>query len=253
MNLPIVLGKVELSEVSFYYKQDKQVLKNINLLVNPGQVIALVGASGAGKTTLVKLISRFYDPQKGKISIDDIDIIDLDIVSLRRQIGIVPQENILFSGTIAQNIAYGQDQLDFKAIEKASQIANADSFIMQFPQGYHTWVGERGVNLSGGQKQRIAIARAVMLNPRIMILDEATSALDSSSEALVQEALERVMENRTVFVVAHRLSTIRNADCIVVLEDGQIVESGNHDQLLVKKGHYAKFYEQQYAKRLDQF
>ena len=253
LNLPIVLGKVELSEVSFYYKQDKQVLKNINLLVKPGQVIALVGASGAGKTTLVKLISRFYDPQKGKISIDDIDIRDLDIVSLRRQIGIVPQENILFSGTIAQNIAYGQDQLDFKAIEKASQIANADSFIMQFPQGYHTWVGERGVNLSGGQKQRIAIARAVMLNPRIMILDEATSALDSSSEALVQEALERVMENRTVFVVAHRLSTIRNADCIVVLEDGQIVESGNHDQLLVKKGHYAKFYEQQYAKRLDQF
>ena len=253
LNLPIVLGKVELSEVSFYYKQDKQVLKNVNLLVKPGQVIALVGASGAGKTTLVKLISRFYDPQKGKISIDDIDIIDLDIVSLRRQIGIVPQENILFSGTIAQNIAYGQDQLDFKAIEKASQIANAHSFIMQFPQGYHTWVGERGVNLSGGQKQRIAIARAVMLNPRIMILDEATSALDSSSEALVQEALERVMENRTVFVVAHRLSTIRNADCIVVLEDGQIVESGNHDQLLVKKGHYAKFYEQQYAKRLDQF
>jgi ATP-binding cassette subfamily B protein len=246
LNLPIVLGKVELSEVSFYYKQDKQVLKNVNLLVKPGQVIALVGASGAGKTTLVKLISRFYDPQKGKISIDD-------IVSLRRQIGIVPQENILFSGTIAQNIAYGQDQLDFKAIEKASQIANAHSFIMQFPQGYHTWVGERGVNLSGGQKQRIAIARAVMLNPRIMILDEATSALDSSSEALVQEALERVMENRTVFVVAHRLSTIRNADCIVVLEDGQIVESGNHDQLLVKKGHYAKFYEQQYAKRLDQF
>ncbi len=251
--LPTVSGKVEFSQVSFCYKHNEPVLKNLDLLVQPGQVIALVGSSGAGKTTLVKLISRFYDPQEGKISIDDIDIKDLNIVNLRRQIGIVPQETILFSGTIAQNIAYGQDQLDFKEIEKASQIANAHSFIMQFPQGYHTWVGERGVNLSGGQKQRIAIARAVMLNPRIMILDEATSALDSASEALVQEALERVMENRTVFVIAHRLSTVRNADCIVVLENGQIAESGNHDQLLIMKGHYAKFYEQQYAKGLDKF
>ncbi|WP_048326412.1 ATP-binding cassette domain-containing protein, partial [Crocosphaera watsonii] len=159
----------------------------------------------------------------------------------------------LFSGTIAQNIAYGQEELDYEAIENAAKIANAHSFISQFSQGYQTWLGERGVNLSGGQKQRIAIARAVLLNPRLMILDEATSALDSESEALVQEALERVMKNRTVFVIAHRLSTVRSADCILVLEKGQVVESGNHDQLLGKQGRYAKFYQQQYAKGTEEF
>ncbi|NQZ63564.1 ABC transporter ATP-binding protein [Crocosphaera sp.] len=253
LTLPQVTGKVEFSEVSFAYKLDKPVLRKLSLLAEPGQIIALVGSSGAGKTTLVNLLPRFYDPQDGEILIDGIDIKEVSLKSLRRQIGIVPQETTLFSGTIAQNIAYGQEELDYEAIENAAKIANAHSFISQFSQGYQTWLGERGVNLSGGQKQRIAIARAVLLNPRLMILDEATSALDSESEALVQEALERVMKNRTVFVIAHRLSTVRSADCILVLEKGQVVESGNHDQLLGKQGRYAKFYQQQYAKGTEEF
>ena len=252
LTLPQVTGKVEFSEVSFAYKLDKPVLRKLSLLAEPGQIIALVGSSGAGKTTLVNLLPRFYDPQDGEILIDGIDIKEVSFKSLRRQIGIVPQETTLFSGTIAQNIAYGQEELDYEAIEKAAKIANAHSFISQFSQGYQTWLGERGVNLSGGQKQRIAIARAVLLNPRLMILDEATSALDSESEALVQEALERVMKNRTVFVIAHRLSTVRSADCILVLEKGQVVESGNHDELLGKQGRYAKFYQQQYAKGTEE-
>ncbi len=253
LNLPQATGKVEYIDVSFAYKLDKPVLRKLSLLAEPGQIIALVGSSGAGKTTLVNLLPRFYDPQDGDILIDGIDIKDVSLTSLRRQIGIVPQETTLFSGTIAENIAYGQDSLDYEAIEKAAKIANAHSFISQFSQGYYTWVGERGVNLSGGQKQRIAIARAVLLNPQIMILDEATSALDSESEALVQEALERVMESRTVFVIAHRLSTVRRADCILVLEKGQVVESGTHDELLAKQGRYAKFYQQQYAKGTEEF
>ncbi len=253
LTLPQVTGKVEYCDVSFAYKLDKPVLRKMSLLAQPGQIIALVGSSGAGKTTLVNLLPRFYDPQDGQILIDGIDIKEVSLKSLRRQIGIVPQETTLFSGTIAQNIAYGQEELDYSAIETAAKIANAHSFISQFSQGYQTWVGERGVNLSGGQKQRIAIAIAVLLNPRIMILDESTSALDSESEALVQEALERVMENRTVFVIAHRLSTVRSADCILVLEKGQVVESGNHNELLAKQGRYAKFYQQQYAKGTEEF
>ncbi|XTZ10450.1 MAG: ABC transporter ATP-binding protein, partial [cyanobacterium endosymbiont of Rhopalodia yunnanensis] len=219
----------------------------------PGQILALVGSSGAGKTTLLNLLPRFYDPQEGQILIDGVDIRNVTLTSLRRQIGVVPQETTLFSGTIAQNIAYGQEELAQQSIEKAAKIANADSFISKLPQGYQTWVGERGVNLSGGQRQRIAIARAVLPNPRIMILDEATSALDSESEALVQEALERVMENRTVFVIAHRLSTIRRADCILVLEKGQVIEFGTHSELLVKEGRYAKFYKKQYSKGKEDF
>ncbi|ACK66403.1 ABC transporter related [Rippkaea orientalis PCC 8801] len=253
LTLPQVTGKVEYSHVSFAYQPGQPVLRDLCLLAEPGQIIALVGSSGAGKTTLVNLLPRFYDPQDGQIFIDGVDIKDVTLKSLRRQIGIVPQETTLFSGTIAQNIAYGQEELDFAAIEAAAKIANAHSFISQFPQGYHTWVGERGVNLSGGQRQRIAIARAVLLNPRIMILDEATSALDSESEALVQEALERAMENRTVFVIAHRLSTIRRADSILVLERGQVVESGTHSALLAKEGRYAQFYQQQYAQGKDAF
>jgi ATP-binding cassette subfamily B protein len=223
------------------------VLQNLNFLVHPGEMIALVGPSGAGKTTLVNLLPRFYDPQTGQILIDGINVQDVTLRSLRRQIGIVPQENTLFSGTIAQNIAFGQAEIDFQAVERAAQIANAHQFITQFSQGYHTWVGERGVNLSGGQRQRIAIARAVLLNPSILILDEATSALDSESEALVQEALERIMKERTVFIIAHRLATVRRADRILVLEQGQIVELGTHAQLLDKGGRYARFYAQQFS------
>ncbi|MBD2073394.1 ABC transporter ATP-binding protein [Phormidium sp. FACHB-592] len=246
VTLPTVTGKVEYRTVSFGYQIDQPVLKNLSFLALPGEAIALVGSSGAGKTTLANLLPRFYDPQSGHIFLDGVDVKDVTLSSLRRQIGIVPQETILFSGTIAQNIAFGQADLDLDTIQNAAKIANAHQFIVEFPQGYQTWLGERGVNLSGGQRQRLAIARAVLLNPRILILDEATSALDSESEALVQEALERLMQNRTVFIIAHRLATVRRADRILVLEQGQVVESGTHAELLDKSGRYARFYAQQF-------
>ena len=245
--LPSVKGKVEYQNIDFGYSPEKPVLKNLNLSVQPGEMVALVGASGAGKTTLVNLLPRFYDPQAGKILIDGVNIQEVTFSSLRRQIGIVPQEVILFSGTIAQNIAFGQVYYNLKEVETAAEVANIHQFISQLPEGYQTAVGERGVNLSGGQRQRIAIARAVLLNPRILILDEATSALDSESEALVQEALERLMQNKTVFVIAHRLATVRRADRILVMEGGKIVESGTHNQLLEKGERYARYYAQQFS------
>ncbi|MBD2576389.1 ABC transporter ATP-binding protein [Oscillatoria sp. FACHB-1406] len=269
--LPPVMGKVEYCNVNFTYPaatyfasiddedtpansrplessfQGKTpTLQNINFLVHPGETIALVGASGAGKSTLLNLLPRFYDPDAGEILIDGIKIRDVTLPSLRRKIGIVPQETILFSGTIAENIAFGQENFDLAAVEAAAKVANAHQFISQFSQGYYTYVGERGANLSGGQRQRIAIARAVFLNPQILILDEATSALDSESEALVQEALERIMRDRTVFVIAHRLATVRRSDRLFVLEKGQIVEAGTHAELLEKNGRYAQFYAQQF-------
>ena len=241
-----VTGKVEYNSVSFSYRPGISVINELNLLAAPGETIALVGSSGAGKSTLINLLPRFYDIDQGKILIDGVNIQDVTLKSLRQQIGIVPQETTLFSGTIAQNIAFGKITFDLKEIEKAAKIANAHQFINKLSQGYYTYVGERGVNLSGGQRQRIAIARAILLNPRILILDEATSALDSESEALVQEALERIMQERTVFVIAHRLTTVRRADQILVLENGRIVESGNHQELLDKNAVYARFYARQF-------
>jgi ATP-binding cassette, subfamily B, bacterial len=209
-------------------------------------VVALVGPSGSGKSSLVGLVPRFYDPQSGKILIDGTDVRDVTFKSLRRQIGIVPQDTILFSGTVAENIAYGQDSFDMTEVEKAARIANAHDFILGLPKGYQTMLGERGTNLSGGQRQRIAIARAVLLDPRILILDEATSALDTESEALVQEALNRLMDGRTVLVVAHRLSTIRQADRILVIEQGHVIEEGNHQDLMaIRSGLYRQLYERQ--------
>lgn len=245
--LSTVSGSVEYRGVRFGYQADQPVLQDLNLQVKPGEMIALVGASGAGKTTLVNLLPRFYDPDAGSILIDGVDIRQVTLQSLRRQIGIVPQETILFSGSIAQNIAFGQADFDQKAVEEAAKIANAHQFISAFSSGYQTWVGERGVNLSGGQRQRLAIARAVLLNPRILILDEATSALDSESEALVQEALERLMRDRTVFIIAHRLATVRRANRILVIEQGQIVEAGTHEELIERGDRYARFYAQQFS------
>ena len=244
--LPVVTGRVDYRDVSFAYGADQPVLNHVSLSAEPGQTIALVGLSGAGKTTLVNLLPRFYDVATGEILIDGVNIRQVTLQSLRRQIGIVPQENVLFSGTLAENIAFGQKEVKLAAVEAAARVANAHGFISQFSQGYHTWVGERGVNLSGGQRQRVAIARAVLFDPKILILDEATSALDAESESLVQEALDRLMQGRTVFVIAHRLATVRTCDRILVMEKGHIIESGTHTELIQQSGRYASFYTKQF-------
>lgn len=244
--MPRIKGEVIFDDVCFSYKENEKVLANINLHIKPGEMVAFVGHSGAGKTTLVNLIPRFYDVDSGDIKIDDINIQDVKIDSLRKQIGIVPQETILFKGTIAENISYGASEKTRDEIISAAKKANAHQFIKEFDNGYDTEVGERGVSLSGGQKQRISIARALLTEHRILILDEATSSLDLKSESLIQEALERLIKDRTTFVIAHRLSTIINADKIIVIEEGKIVEKGSHKKLIEKKGYYYKLYKSQF-------
>ncbi len=230
-------GKVQFDEVHFSYpsRPDLPVLKGINFTANPGETVAIVGPSGAGKTTLTALILRFYDVENGRILIDNQPTQNYHLTELRKQMAIVPQDVILFGGTIRENIAYGDTEASFEAIEEAARKANAEEFIQSFPDGYDTIVGERGIQLSGGQRQRIAIARAVLRDPAILILDEATSSLDSESERLVQEALDKLMKGRTSFVVAHRLSTIKNADKILVVDQGKIVETGTHNELIARE------------------
>ena len=234
---------ITFENVDFKYKDsDEKILKNINFTVKKGETMAFVGNSGGGKSTLVNLIPRFFDVSNGAIKIDGVNIKDYDVKSLRKNIGIVPQETFLFSGTILQNIKYGKRDATFDEIKEAAKKANAHDFIENLEEGYNTEIGERGVKLSGGQKQRIAIARAILENPQILILDEATSALDNESEKLVQDALEKLMGNKTTFVIAHRLTTIENSDKIVVLQQGEIKEIGTHTELLEKNGLYRSLY-----------
>ena len=238
--------KIQINDVSFKYESDDTILKNISFEIKKGSAVALVGSSGAGKSTLADLIPRFYDVNQGAIEIDGQDIRYVTLNSLRRLMGIVTQETILFNDTVKANIAYGQKDVDDEQVIAAAKAANALEFIEELPKGLDTVIGEKGVKLSGGQRQRLAIARAIMKNPPILILDEATSALDTESERLVQEALETLMTDRTVLVIAHRLSTVTNADKIIVLEKGQIKEMGTHDELIQKNGLYSNLYNIQF-------
>ena len=240
VHMPAIRGRVRFCGVSLEYEPGQIALRNVDLDVNPGEHIAIVGPSGAGKSSLVNLIPRFYDPVAGSVEIDGHDLRRVTIASLRRQIGLVPQETILFAGTVADNIAYGRPEASREEIEDAARVAGADAFIAALPQGYQTVLGEGGMQLSGGQRQRLALARAVLNDPAIYILDEATSALDSESEVAIQEAMARLTEGRTTLIVAHRLSTVRSAHRIVVVLDGRIAEIGQHDELTARDGVYSR-------------
>ncbi len=242
VEMPAIRGEVSFEDVTFGYNCEQLVLKGVNLLAKPGQMIALVGATGAGKSTMINLILRFYDVSSGAVKVDGIDVRSVTQASLRRQIGIVLQDNILFSGTVAENIAFGCPQATPAEIEVAAKVANIHDFITTLPEGYATRLGERGITLSKGQRQLISIARAVLVNPRILILDEATSSIDTRTEALVQEAIARLLENRTSFVIAHRLSTVTQANQVLVIQQGQIVEQGTHAELVAQQGVYANLY-----------
>jgi subfamily B ATP-binding cassette protein MsbA len=248
--LPPFSRSIRFEKVCFSYESEgegREILRDINLEVHAGEVLAVVGSSGAGKSTLVHLIPRFFDVTSGRLTIDGRDVRDTTLASLRSQIGVVAQDTVLFNDTVRNNIAYGQPGVPLKAVEAAAHAALAHDFIMDLPSGYDTVIGERGVRLSGGERQRIAIARALLKNAPILILDEATSALDSESEALVQSALQNLMIGRTVVVIAHRLSTVRRADRIVVLENGTTADIGPHEELMKKLGTYRRLYELQFA------
>jgi ATP-binding cassette subfamily B protein len=247
-DMPTITGQIQFENVSFRYDDgNTPALRNINFTAEPGQMIALLGQTGSGKTTLVTLISRFFDVTDGRLLIDGHDVRDVEIRSLRRQIGFVLQDSMLFSASIHDNIAYGRPSATREEVIRAATIANAHNFIMEFPEGYETEIGERGVTLSGGQRQRVAIARALLVDPRILILDDSTSSVDTQTEYEIQEALNELMKGRTTFVIAQRLNTVKNADQILVLDDGEIVERGKHDDLLAQNGRYAEIYRLQLA------
>jgi len=245
VRMPDIAGRVKFNKATFGYDKNHPVLHEIELDVAPGEMIGLVGHSGAGKSTMINLLARFYVAQEGSVEIDGTDIRHMHLEDLRRQIGIVPQESYLFSGTIMDNIAYSKPNATPEEIIRAAKAANAHDFIVNFPDGYETQVGERGQSLSGGERQRIAIARAILHDPKVLILDEATSSVDTATEKQIQEALARLVKNRTTFAIAHRLSTLRNANRLLVLEKGKQAELGTHDELVEKGGTYAKLVEMQ--------
>lgn len=244
-----VEGAIAFEELGFAYGDDTPVLRDFNLAIDAGSTLGVVGATGAGKSTVINLILRFYEPQTGRITIDGRDIADVDLGDLRRAIGLVSQEEFLFHGTVRDNIAYGTFEASDEAVVRAAEFAEADEFIDDLPQGYDTVIGERGQTLSGGQRQRISIARAVLNDPPILILDEATSAVDNETEAAIQRSMDRLAKDRTMIVIAHRLSTVRNADTIIVLDDGQIAEQGTHDELVAQGGVYARLWDIQTGRR----
>jgi ATP-binding cassette, subfamily B, multidrug efflux pump len=246
--LPEMHGHVQFQDVSIVYENARHPsIKHITLDARPGEIIALVGPTGSGKSTLVNLIPRFYDVTDGRVCVDGVDVRELDLHDLRRQIGVVLQQSLLFSATMRENIAYGRPDATEETIIAAAKAANAHDFIMEFPEGYDTLIGERGVTLSGGQRQRVAIARALLIDPRILILDDSTSSVDTRTEQLIREALERIMQGRTTFLIAQRLNSVQKADQILVLKDGEIVERGKHADLLALNGHYAEIYRLQLA------
>ena len=244
--LDVSKGEVCFEHVHFAYRQDRSILQDVDFSIPAGHTVAIVGASGAGKSTLARLLFRFYDVDQGRITVDGQDIRSVSQDSLRSAIGVVPQDTVLFNDTLYRNLAYGRPEASEEEVYRAARMAHLENFILSLPDGYETQVGERGLKLSGGEKQRVAIARVILKNPPVLILDEATSSLDSLSEQAILGALKEVSLQRTSMVIAHRLSTVRDADTILVMDDGRIVESGSHDELLLRNGHYAHLWEQQH-------